>query len=77
VLFRSVHVGELPEGIAELCRRELTVAQLCVDSAVEGSREKALQCLLLDPMITDMHRAQAILDDYLVTYKEYLPQFWR
>ena len=72
-----MHVGELPEGIAELCRRELTVAQLCVDLAVEGSREKALQCLLLDPMITDMDRAQAILDDYLTTYKEYLPQFWR
>ena len=71
-----VHVGELPQGIAELCRRELIVAQLCVDAAVEGSREKALQCLLLDPMITDIHRAQAILDDYLATYQEYLPQFW-
>ena len=72
-----VHVGELPQGIAELCRRELTVAQLCVDSAVEGSHEKALQCLLFDPMITDMDRAKSILDDYLTTYKEYLPQFWR
>ena len=72
-----VDIGELPEGAAELCRRELTVAQLCVDSAVEGSREKALQCLLFDPMITDMERANSILDDYLITYKEYLPQFWR
>jgi alpha-galactosidase len=72
-----VHVGALPEGVAELCRRELTVAQLCVDSAVEGSREKALQCLLFDPMITDMERAKTILDDYLTTYKEYLPQFWK
>ena len=72
-----VDIGELPEGAAELCRRELTVAQLCVDSAVEGSREKALQCLLFDPMITDMERAKSILDDYLITYKEYLPQFWR
>ncbi|HUI89149.1 MAG TPA: hypothetical protein VLX61_10545 [Anaerolineales bacterium] len=72
-----VPVGELPEGIAELCRRELVVAQLCVDSAVEGSRAKALQCLLLDPMITDMDRAKSILDDYLLTYKEYLPQFWK
>ncbi|HUH95840.1 MAG TPA: hypothetical protein VLZ89_00680 [Anaerolineales bacterium] len=70
-------VGQLPEAIAELCRRELTVARLCVDSAVEGSREKALQCLLLDPLITDMDRAGAILDDYLTTYREYLPQFWR
>lgn len=72
----AVHVGELPGPIAELCRRETTVAQLCVDSAVEGSREKALQCLLLDPVITDMDTARRILDDYLVTYKEHLQQYW-
>lgn len=72
-----VHVGALPEPIAELCRRETTVAQLCVDAAVEGSREKALQCLLLDPVITDIDTARNILDDYLTEYREYLPQFWR
>lgn len=72
-----VHVGPLPDPIAELCRRELTVAQLCVDAAVEGSREKALQCLLLDPVITDAETAESILDDYLQTYKEHLPQFWK
>jgi len=71
-----VHIGALPEPIAELCRREITVAQLCVDAAVEGSREKALQCLLLDPVITDIDVAKKILDEYLVEYKEYLPQFW-
>ena len=71
-----IHVGALPEAVAELCRREITVAQLCVDAAVEGSREKALQCLLLDPVITDIETARKILDDYLITYKEYLPQFW-
>ena len=71
-----VHVGALPEPVAELCRRETTVAQLCVDSAVEGSREKALQCLLLDPVITDIDTARRILDDFLVSYKDYLPQYW-
>ena len=53
-----------------------SVAQLCVDAAVEGNREKALQCLLLDPVITDIDTARKILDDYLTSYKEYLPQFW-
>jgi alpha-galactosidase len=70
-----VHMGSLPRPVAELCRREITVAQLCVDSAVEGSREKALQCLLLDPVIGDIGTARRILDDYLVTYREYLPQY--
>ena len=72
-----VLMGGLPEPIAELCRRELSTAQLGIDAAVEGSREKALQCLLLDPVITDIEQAKLILEDYLETYREQLPQFWR
>ena len=72
-----VHIGTLPDGIAELCRRETIVAQLCVDAAIEGDRAKALQCFLLDPVITDIEIAKKILDDYLISYKEYLPQFWQ
>jgi alpha-galactosidase len=71
-----MHMGALPEPIAELCRRELMVVQLCVDSAIEGNREKALQCLLLDPVVNDMHIAKKILDDYLGSYKQHLPQYW-
>ena len=70
-----VHVGKLPEPITELCRRELMVSQLGIEAAVEGNYEKALQCLLLDPIISDMDTAKNILDDYLKTYKEHLPQF--
>jgi alpha-galactosidase len=70
-------VGALPEGAAELCRRELAVGKLCVDAVVEGNRQKALQCLLLDPVITDLDLANEILDDYLTTYRQYLPTFWK
>jgi alpha-galactosidase len=62
--------------MAELCRREIAVVRLCVDAAVNGDRQAALQCLLLDPTISDMDVAQQILDDYLQTYREHLPQFW-
>jgi alpha-galactosidase len=70
-----VHVGTLPEPVAELLRRETMVSQLCVDAAVEGDRQKALQCLLLDPVVNDFEQAKMILDDYLLSYREYLPQF--
>ena len=73
---QAVEVGTLPEAIAELCRREITVAQLCVDATLEGNREKALQCLLLDPVMTDISIAKKVLDEYLTSYREYLPQFW-
>lgn len=74
---QAVNVGALPEPIAELCRRELAVVRLSVDAAVHGDRQAALQCLLLDPVITDLDLAQVILEDYLRAYKSYLPQFWR
>ena len=70
-----VHVGRLPEPIAELCRREAGLVELAVDAAVSGDRALALQALLLDPMINDIGTARAILDDYLATFAEFLPQF--
>jgi alpha-galactosidase len=73
----GVAVGSLPAGVAELCRREISVAQLSVDAAVTGDRQLALQCLLLDPVITDLDVGKQILDDYLVTYRDHLPQFWQ
>ena len=64
------------DSVAELCRREIAAVQLGVDGAVHGDRELALQCLLLSPCVTDLDVARQILDDYLETYREYLPQFW-
>jgi alpha-galactosidase len=72
----TICTGELPEGVAELCRREIAAVQLCVDAVVQGDRQLALQCLLLSPCITDVQVAKEILNDYLTAYREYLPQFW-
>ncbi len=73
----AIAVPALPTGVAEMLRREITVGQLCVDSAVTGDRQLALQSLLLGPVITDIDVAKQILDDYLTTYKSYLPQYWK
>ena len=70
-----VHMGALPEPIAELCRREIVTAQLGIDAVVEGDYQKALQCLLLDPVVADMDIATKVLDEYLDVYKDHLPQF--
>jgi alpha-galactosidase len=72
-----VHMGAFPEAVAEIMRREVAVAQLSVDAVIEGSREKALQCLLLDPVVNDFEQAGQILDDYLTSYRDYLPTFWK
>jgi alpha-galactosidase len=72
----GVPVGELPPGIIELLRREITLSHLTVDSVVNGDRQLALQALLLDPVIRDMDIAKQVLDDYLSAYREHLPTFW-
>lgn len=72
-------VGEafppLPAPIAEMCRRELALSELYVDAALTGDRELALAALLLDPMVTDIDSGRAILDDLLIEFADYLPQF--
>jgi len=71
----GISLGELPGPIAELLRREAALVEMVVDTAVTGDRCLALQTLLLDPMINDIGRARAILDDYLLAFERYLPQF--
>ena len=73
--FQGVNFPALPEPIAELCRRELALSELYVQAAVEGDRQKALQAMLMDPMIRDIDVARNILDDLLQEFAEYLPQF--
>jgi len=72
-----LHQGRLllQGGVAELCRREVELVEFVVDAAVQGSRETALQALMLDPMVNDIDMARAILDDYLTTHAQHLPQF--
>jgi alpha-galactosidase len=67
----------LPEGVAELCRRELVRSSLVIEAAARGDRDLSLQALLLDPMVNDIDTARAILDDFLTEFADYLPQFAR
>jgi alpha-galactosidase len=72
---QGLDVGPLPELVAELCRREVAVAGLAAEAGVAGDRHTALHALFLDPCISDLDTARAILDVYLAEYAPYLPQF--
>lgn len=72
---QGLNLGDLPAPVTALLRREADLVELVVDTAVSGDRQLALQTLLLDPMINDIGRARAILDDYLQAFAPYLPQF--
>jgi alpha-galactosidase len=72
---RGVSVPALPRAVTEICRREVELASVVIDAAVSGDRDLALQALLLDPMMNDIDRARAVLDDFIVSFAEWLPQF--
>jgi alpha-galactosidase len=74
---RGIYVGALPEGCAELCRRQITIHRLVVEAAVKGDRNLALQAMCLDPYIKSITQAKNILNEYLKIYRKYLPQFFK
>ena len=71
----GISLGAMPAPFAEMLRREASLVEMVVDTAVTGNRHLALQTLMLDPMINDIGRARAILEEYLVAFADYLPQF--
>ena len=74
---KGLGMGELPEPIAELCRRELAYSRLVTDASYHGDRDAMLQALLFDPTVTDVQTAREVLDHLLTEFAEYLPQFQR
>jgi alpha-galactosidase len=71
----GVPVGPLPEPIAAMCRAQIAVIDRMVEAAVHGDRNAALQALLLDPTITSISQAEAILEELLAVHADLLPQF--
>jgi alpha-galactosidase/6-phospho-beta-glucosidase family protein len=74
---RGVALGDLPPVVRALTRRLNTVHDLIVEAAMEGDRKGAMQALLLDPGVAEFDCVPRMLDEYLRTYKRYLPRFWR
>ncbi|MFX0123685.1 MAG: hypothetical protein ACFFAE_08590 [Candidatus Hodarchaeota archaeon] len=70
----GLRIGALPEGIAALCQQEISIAKLITKASIEGDREAALQAFVL--MVDDFKLAEKLLDEYIQTHKEYLPQFF-
>jgi alpha-galactosidase len=68
-------VGTLPEAIAALCRRQISINELTVQALEKGDRRLVYELFSIDPMIQDPAVAVELADDYLRLYKDYLPAF--
>ena len=67
---QAIRVPPLPCSIAALCRLQISIQELVVRAAVSGSREAALQALVLDPVVGDTETASTVLDRLLAVRTE-------
>lgn len=51
--------------------------QLTVEAAVHGDYGKALQALIVNPLVVSGRVAKTLLDEIIKQNKEYLPQFYK
>lgn len=65
-------LGALPRGIAGLMKIQAAVQDLTVAAALSGSREVALQALLVDPLVDSVERAEDLLATMLDRQRPYL-----
>ena len=58
-----ISLGPLPDAIAKLLLQQTSVQQIATEAAIHGSKELAMQTLLLNLVITSTDAAKAILDE--------------
>jgi len=68
-------IPALPEGVASMCRTQMSIQKLTVQAYQERSKNLLLQTLLLEPTVDDIPKADALIDDMLELQKDYLPVF--
>ena len=67
-----VSLGPLPGPVAKLLSIQASVQQLSVEAAVCGSKEIALQALLIDPVINSTTAAARLLDELWEINRPYI-----
>ncbi len=65
----------LSSGIAGSLATRMLWVETVVEAALEGSREKFVQALILDGAVESVQQAYALADDLLAVQAQYLPQF--
>ncbi|PMJ99971.1 6-phospho-beta-glucosidase [Vibrio sp. 10N.261.55.A7] len=72
---KPLSVGDLSPKISGLLHQVKAYEQMAIEAAVHGDKEQALMALATNPLVPDITRAKAILNDILRENSDYLPQF--
>lgn len=74
---RPIALPPLPAGIVGTLATRLAWVETVVEAALEGSREKFIQALVLDGAVDSLETATKLANDLLAAHAPYLPQFAR
>ena len=69
-----IRVGPLPEGIAAMCRQQISIQNLLVEAYAERSKRALLSALLLEPTVDSPNRAEQMMEELLARQTAYLPE---
>ncbi|MGV1003865.1 MAG: alpha-glucosidase/alpha-galactosidase [Candidatus Nanopelagicales bacterium] len=72
---RPITVEPLPETFAAILRTQYTIHELITQAWQSRERRLLLQALLLDPLITSIRQAEALLERMLELQGEYVGEF--
>jgi len=68
-------VGQLPVAVNGLVQQMKSFERLTVEAAVEGSREKAILALAINPLTPSDSIAKIVVDEMLEAQEKWLPNF--
>jgi alpha-galactosidase len=74
---RPIAQPPLPAALAGALATRFAWVEVVVEAALEGSREKFIQALVLDGAVRSIEAAAKLADDLLAAQAAYLPQFAR
>lgn len=73
---KPIAMGKLPVAVNGLVQTIKSFERLTVEAAVEGSYNKALLALTINPLVQSDKMAKILLDEMLEANKQYLPRFF-
>ena len=69
-----IMVDPLPPAITAMINQQGAIHQLVIEAFVEGSKNRLLQDMLLDPTISNYNNAVALIDEMCQREREILPE---
>ena len=72
---KAIAQRPLPSGIAGTLAIRFAWVETVVEAALEGSRDKFIQALILDGSVADLSTATNLADELLAAQAQFLPQF--